>query len=174
MNKTILTIILLLFFHNLSYAQEADHIFTIYLVRHAEKELAAKDPRDPPLTLCGQQRAKSLQGFMEKVDLEAIYSTEYIRTLGTAGPVASSKDLEIQLYDPKKLEAFAKHLLASKEDALVVGHSNSTSALAGHLVGTSFESIDESVYNRIYQVVVFKDEARLHLLQSSFRCVEEE
>jgi broad specificity phosphatase PhoE len=116
----------------------------------------------------------SLQAFLHEVDLDAIYSTDYLRTLGTAAPVSNSKNLEIQLYDPKKLEDFAKQLLIGKEDAMVVGHSNSTSALAGYLVGSTFASIDETVYDRIYQVVVYKDKARVHLLQSSFRCDPDE
>ena len=172
MNKKVLIIIILLLCQPLLYAQDGDPIFTIYLVRHAEKDLTSKDAKNPPLTPCGQQRAASLDLFLEKVDLNAIYSTDYIRTLGTAGPVAKSKGLEIELYNPKGLEDFARYLLAGKEDALVVGHSNSTSTLAGYLVGSEFEPIDESIYDRIYQVVVYQDKARLHILQSSFSCTE--
>ena len=174
MSNRILLVFIFLFFQNLLHSQDSSEIFTLYLVRHAEKDLMAEDSKDPPLTPCGQQRALALKHFLEHVDIAAIYSTDYIRTLGTASPVATGKGIEIQLYNPKELEDFAKQLKASKKDALVVGHSNSTSLLAGYLVGSEFESIDESVYDRIYQVVITKGEARLHLLQSSFHCDEPE
>ena len=173
-NKRILSLVLLLFFQTILFAQASEKMFTIYLVRHAEKDLTSKEAKDPPLTPCGQLRAASLQNFLAEVDLDAVYSTDFVRTLGTASPVANSKGLEIQLYNPKALEDFARHLLVGKKNALVVGHSNSTSALAGYLVGSEFEPIDESVYDRIYQVVIYKDKARLQLLQSSFQCVQKE
>ena len=55
-------------------AQDNKEIFTIYLVRHAEKEQSSDNPGDPSLTECGLQRAESLAGFLEKVDLDAIYA----------------------------------------------------------------------------------------------------
>ena len=58
------------------------------------------------------------------------------------------------------------------ENALVVGHSNSTPVLAGLLVGERLEPIDESIYNRIYQVVINKETGRLQVLHSVFDCKE--
>ena len=151
-------------------AQESDEIFTVYLVRHAEKELSADNPKDPPLTACGEQRAENLSTFFKAIDLDVIYSTEYLRTKNTAQPVAQKKEKEIQYYDPQKLDDFAKLLVNNKQDVLVVGHSNTTPVLAGLLVGEELGSFDESIYNRIYQVVLFKDKGRLHILHSAFVC----
>ena len=62
--KTIISIvILILSAPYMLNAQEADDIFTIYLVRHAEKEVSAENPKDPPLTSCGELRAESLAKF---------------------------------------------------------------------------------------------------------------
>lgn len=151
-------------------AQEADKIFTIYLVRHAEKEVSADHPKDPPLTPCGEQRAESLATFFGAIDLDVIYSTDYLRTKNTAQPVAQNKVKDIKYYDPKKLDDFAKLLLKNEQDALVVGHSNTTPVLAGLLVGEELASFDESIYNRIYQVVLYKNKGRLHILQTAFIC----
>jgi len=171
-NKFILAITFILGFNAIFQAQNSEKLFTIYLVRHAEKELAADNPKDPPLTPCGEQRAASLEVFLAGVNLEAVYSTDYLRTRNTAEPVARNKGLETRLYDSKKLEEFAQGLIQRQEDVLVVGHSNSTPALAGLLSGEELEAIDESIYNRIYQVVIYKGIARAHLLHSSFTCNE--
>lgn len=153
-------------------AQDTDSMFTIYLVRHAEKALSEDNPKDPPLTPCGEQRAASLEVFLSEVHLDAIYSSDYARTRNTAHPAAENRNLETRLYDHKKLEEFAKMLLERGEDALVVGHSNSTPVLAGLLVGKEMDPIDESIYNRIYQVVISKEKGRLHVLHSTFDCVD--
>ena len=152
------------------FAQDSEQLFTIYLMRHAEKELTSNNPKDPPLTPCGENRAKSITSFLDSVDLEAVYSTEYIRTMKTALPTATKKGLEIESYNPKELNDFAKLLLNRKQDALVVGHSNTTGVLAGLLAGEKIGSFDEKIYNRVYQVVMYKDKGRLHILHTSFNC----
>ena len=151
------------------YAQDSESMFTIYLVRHAEKELTAENPKDPPLTPCGEQRAAGLEVFLSAVQLDAVYSSDYVRTRSTAQPVVQNRKMETRLYDPKKLEEFAKLLIERGENALVVGHSNSTPVLAGMLIGEELEPIDESIYNRIYQVVISKEKGRLHVFNSTFR-----
>jgi broad specificity phosphatase PhoE len=155
---------------NVANAQDSEKIFTIYLVRHAEKELVASNPKDPQLTQCGQKRAESLVKFLKAVDLDAIYSTDYIRTKSTAQPISTQRGLEILKYNPKELNDFAKLLIGNKKDVLVVGHSNTTGVLAGLLAGEEIGSFNEDIYNRIYQVVIYKDAARLHILHSSFYC----
>lgn len=172
--KTIIAgIFLMLTFPYMLNAQKTDEIFTIYLVRHAEKEVSAENPKDPPLTSCGELRAESLATFFGEIDLDAIYSTEYRRTKDTAQPTAKEQDKMLQFYDPGQLDDFAKLLIKNKQDVLVVGHSNTTPVLAGLLVGEELDSFDESIYNRIYEVVVYKDKGRLHLLQTAFVCKDE-
>lgn len=144
-------------------------IFTIYLVRHSEKDVAAS-PSDPPLTPCGQERSEHLSAFLAQVPVDAVYSTDYTRTQSTAAPTAQSKELSIISYDPSDLEGIAEQLINAKQDALVVGHSNTTGVLAGLLSGEEIGSFDESIYNRIYQVVIHKKCNRLHVLHTAFSC----
>ena len=70
--------------------------FTLYLVRHAEKDLSTDEFGDPDLTSCGRQRSEQLRNFLSDVKLDAVYSTDYIRTKKTAQPTASSKGLKIK------------------------------------------------------------------------------
>ncbi len=114
---------------------QSDDLFTIYLVRHSEKDHTSQNHSDLPLSQCGQQRSQALSFFLSDVQLEAIYSTNYNRTLTTAQPTAIAKDLEIQTYDASDLASLAQNLLSRKQNALVVGHSNTTGYLAGLLIG---------------------------------------
>jgi broad specificity phosphatase PhoE len=164
MTKRYITVMLIILgFQTDACAQKNEEIFTIYLVRHSEKNLASDSPSDPPLTLCGEQRSESLSSFLSAVALDAIYSTNYNRTESTALPTATSKGLEIKEYD-------STLLLENKQDALVVGHSNTTGVLAGLLVGEELGEFDLDIYNRVYQVVVYGDSGRLHLLHTAFDC----
>ena len=151
-------------------AQQSPALFTIYLVRHAEKQTLLDDP---PLTSCGEKRAVAMKEFWSDVPIDVVYSTDYKRTTGTAAPVADAKDLEIQTYAPNALEALKEMLMTKQQDAIVVGHSNTTAVLAGLLIGEEMGSFDESIYNRIYQVVVSNKQQRLHVFHTAFECNDE-
>jgi broad specificity phosphatase PhoE len=168
--KYFIIILISLGFQLDSSAQKDDNLFTIYLVRHSEKNLTTKNSFDPPLTECGKQRSKFLDNFLQDVTIEAIYSTDYDRTKKTALPTAQSKELEIQEYSASDLACFSKVLIDRKQDALVIGHSNTTGVLAGLLVDEDIGDLDLDVYDRIYQVVFYKKFGRLHLLHSAFVC----
>ncbi|MBT6162814.1 histidine phosphatase family protein [Flavobacteriales bacterium] len=148
-------------------AQDSDDMFTIYLVRHAEKQ---SDSNDPPLTECGVERSESLSVLLDAVPLEAVFSTDYKRTQSTALPTAVDQGLDIESYATDDLTAIANQLLINRQDALVVGHSNTTAVLAGLLIGQEMGSFDESIYNRVYQVVIAGDDRRLHILHTAFAC----
>ena len=169
--KTIFLIfVALLVFHKKTIAQDKEKIFTIYLVRHSEKDLSSKSSSNPKLTNCGKLRAKNLENFLRDTNIDAVYSTDYIRTVNTAIPTAVSKGLGITNYDSKDLVLFSKKLISLKQDALVVGHSNTTGVLAGLLVGEKIGEFDLSEYDRIYQVVIYRNSAKLNLQRSDFVC----
>ncbi|MFT4679704.1 MAG: broad specificity phosphatase PhoE [Litorivivens sp.] len=148
----------------------SSEIFTIYLVRHSEKDLESNNAANPPLTKCGEQRSEHLKSFLSDVHLDAIYSTDYTRTKNTALPTARSKGLDIQEYNTQELEVFSKLLIDCKQDVLVVGHSNTTGVLAGLLAVEDIGEFDLDIYNRVYQVVIHKKSRRLHLFHTAFNC----
>jgi len=151
-------------------AQKDSELFTIYLVRHSEKDLTSNNHSNPPLSQCGEQRSENISNFLKDVNLDAIYSSDYIRTQNTALPTALSKGLEISEYNPQELEDFSKLLIANKQDVLVVGHSNTTGVLAGLLVGEEIGAFDLDVYDRVYQALMYKNSGRLQLLHTAFDC----
>lgn len=149
--------------------EHADNSFTIYLVRHAEKQLNIKDPE---LTTCGLKRAESIAKQIELINIDKLYSTNFKRTMQTAKPIATLKRLEIEAYNPKELQQVATQLKHKQENAVVVGHSNTTAVLAGLLANQPLGSFEESIYDRIYQVVIFKSSVQLNILQQNFICNE--
>lgn len=125
---------------------------TFFLVRHAEKEL---DEKDPGLTEEGKKRAEILSIILDDISIDQVYSSDYNRTKLTAQPVCDKKGLGINLYNPRKLEAFVESKLLTSEGkmALVVGHSNSTPSLLNYLTNSQqFEMIDESDYDNFFVV----------------------
>ncbi len=151
---------------------QSNDAFTIYLVRHSEKDHTSENSSDLPLSECGEQRSKALSHFLSEVELDAVYSTDFSRTKSTALPTANKKDIEISLYNEEDINLLSNHLLNKRQDALVVGHSNTTGVLAGLLVNKDFEDIELHIYDRIYQVVVCGDSRTLNLFHSNFECVK--
>ena len=167
--KTLFLALIILTFQSCKTVKNKE-IYTIYLVRHAEKDLSSDEFGDPDLTDCGTQRSELLRDFLRDVNLDAIYSTDYVRTKNTALPTARSKELKIQEYGESDLEDFSKKLIDAKQDALVVGHSNTTGVLAGLLTDKEIGAFDLDIYDRIYQVVIYKKKRRLQLFHSVFNC----
>jgi len=121
----------------------------IYLVRHAEKELDGS--KDPDLTETGRKRAENLAAMLRSADIKRIFCTDYLRTRKTAVPMNEIVGTEMELYDPKALEVLAQQLLELEENALVVGHSNTTTDLVTHLGGKAGPPIVEAwEYDRLY------------------------
>lgn len=130
---------------------------TIYIVRHAEKQLV-QDP-DPGLLQVGLLRAKKLAQILENQNIQHVFSTDYKRTRLTAQPTADQVGISIQIYDPSHQEALVKQLKTLKGNTLVVGHSNTVSRLANYFVedGEKYEDLQDIEYDFIYSVTLKKN-----------------
>jgi len=128
-------------------------VSTFILVRHAEKDYG----RDPILTDKGMERAERLKEMLKNTDLDAVFSTKTKRTQLTAKPAAADHDLIVQSYNAGLLEDFSTLLKYNfkGKTVLVVGHSNTTPAMANLLSGTDrnprFSELD---YTNLYIVTV--------------------
>jgi phosphohistidine phosphatase SixA len=133
----------------------ASGVTTVFLVRHAEKQL---DSQDPDLTEAGRQRALALARALRSVPLDAIYSTDTHRTRQTAAPLAGARSLEVELYDKDDLGHLAMKLRGAPGRYLVVGHSNTTPELVSRLGGDPGAAIDEaSEFDRLYVLLLHPD-----------------
>ncbi len=145
----------------------ADDIYSIYLVRHAEKQ---KDVDNPPLTSCGRLRARQLASILADVELESIYSTSTQRTMATAQPISQLKKLAIKNYSGSDLTQFAFSLKKLKQNVLVVGHSNTTPQLTELLSGEKIAPIEDHQYQHLYQIQYFQDQINVTLLKQPLLC----
>jgi broad specificity phosphatase PhoE len=118
------------------HSLHAQHqITTIILMRHAEK--ASDGTTNPGLTSKGIARSKDLVKILEKANVDAIYSTNYKRTLDTVAPVAEFKNLKVGLYEAFEEESINKILDSNLgKTVLIVGHSNNIPRIANLLTGT--------------------------------------
>ena len=134
------------------------------IIRHAEKDTTLADAKmmasDPPLNSIGETRALSLVDKFKVHKINQIYSTNYIRTKTTAAPIAKAENLNIAIYDPRKLDTFATQLMSSENNGktfLIVGHSNSSPKLVNLLIKKDqFKDLDESIYDT-YWIVIIKN-----------------
>lgn len=125
---------------------------TFILVRHAEK---AGSERDSPLTAEGMERAERLASLLTDMPLQAVYSTDFARTIATARPSASRRGLEVDLYEAGNIDSLGTALMRHHKSGavLISGHSNTTPALVNRLIGEErYRKIDESDYSQLFIV----------------------
>lgn len=166
-----------LIFFLLSFSSLADTDFTLYLVRHAEKQINSADPL---LSTCGSERAVQLAKILSKAQIKNIYSTDYKRTMATATPLAKQEKLTINTYAPQKLKTFALQLINKKQTALIVGHSNTTPQLTALLTNKTVSAnagnnrwlapLTENDYQMLYQVHFLNGKTKLTRLTQPLSC----
>ena len=140
-----------LLFANYSHCLKAIETQQIYLVRHAEK--LDDGSKDPGLNEAGIERAEQLAQWLLDKNIKKVFTTDYLRTRQTANPLAQMIKSPAIIYDPAKLPEFAEEIKKTKENLLIVGHSNTTPYLAYLLGGDYHADIDESEYDRLYQLI---------------------
>ena len=139
--------------------------FTLYLVRHAEKQ--DDGSRDPALTAAGRQRAENLADWLEDKGIANVWSSDYRRTRDTALPLAGKLGLGLNLYDPLKQPALVRNLLGQRHTALIVGHSNTIPELARMLCECEIADMDESEYDRLIVITVSGGQADAETLNQA-------
>ncbi len=122
--------------------------YQLYLVRHAHKADAGKDP---VLSACGKAQASALATLLAKVPLKTLYHTEFQRTRQTAAALETA-DRPLVSYQAAELKTLATQLLQQKASALVVGHSNTVPELAALLSKEPQQPLTEQDYGVIYQL----------------------
>ncbi len=133
-----------------------DTATTFILVRHAETTGIGSNPN---LSTEGETRAIELARILDNVPLEAVFSTNFNRTMQTAEPTATDKSLIVENYDPFDLDPFIDAILVNHKEGvvLVVGHSNTTPSLLNILVGANiYSDLPESEYDNLFVVTVFE------------------
>lgn len=136
--------------------------YTLYLVRHAEKQADGGD--DPGLTDAGKQRSQQLARWLADKDVTDIWSSDYRRSRATAEPLAALLGPELMLYDPKDLPALVRNLRENRHNALIVGHSNTTPDLARLLCACFIRDMDDAEYDRLIVISVSAEATQVETL----------
>jgi 2,3-bisphosphoglycerate-dependent phosphoglycerate mutase len=126
----------------------------IFLVRHGEKEAGP----DPALSPAGVLRAQALAARLGGEGVAEIWSTRTNRTQQTAAPLAAALSLDVRAYDPSALPSFAGTLRDTPGVKLVVGHSNTTDALAALIGADPGPAINDATeFDRLYVIDLGED-----------------
>jgi 2,3-bisphosphoglycerate-dependent phosphoglycerate mutase len=127
---------------------------TYYVVRHAEKEAASSNmTSDVPLSAMGQERAQALKSELQNKGIKRIYSTNYLRTKGTAQPLSDAIGVGVEVYNPGDT-AFVRRLKELKKgNTLVVGHSNTVDDLVNGITGKNLlKDLPDTQYGDLFVI----------------------
>lgn len=131
-------------------------ITTLYLIRHAEKEQTANS--NPNLTEKGKNRADQWVNYFFLKDVDHVLSSDFNRTRETAAPLASSKKLEIEIYNVKSLTGKELYEKYEGKTVALFGHSNTIGNYANDLqVDEVFKDLNESDYDHFYILRIDKN-----------------
>ena len=147
----------------MSFSQEGVKS-TYFLIRHAEKVRSENTTKDPDLTKEGLLRAENWSKLFEQFKIDAIYSTNYKRTLNTAKPTALEKNIETLVYHPLKID-FTKFLKDTKgKNVVIVGHSNTIPSFANRIIGEDIYPDIEDTNNANLYIVTINGNQTSHVL----------
>ena len=136
---------------------------TYYFIRHGEK---VDNSKNPDLSKIGFERAKVWEELFSEIKLDAIYSTDYNRTLQTVTPIANKQQIIIAKYNPKTIdiESFKNKNLGKK--VLIVGHSNTIPNLVNAMVNqNAYAEIEDLTFGNLYIVTLIDDIVSHQLLK---------
>jgi len=129
-----------------------------YFIRHAEKDRSDASNNNPHLIEKGKLRAEHWKEVFKNIGFDAVYSTEYNRTIETAQPTALKNNVEITFYNPKEIDIQEFLNNTKGQSILVVGHSNSTPTFINKVLGKEkYQHIDDSNNANLYIVTVSGD-----------------
>lgn len=137
----------------------------VIIARHAEK--GTTPANDPPLTDAGVARAKALAVAVADAKIQAVITTQLVRTRETGRPAAEARGLAMEtvavsgaaaVHAQAVADAVRKH---AGQTVLVVGHSNTVNLIVGALGGPKIPDLCDSQYSNLYTLVLDGAVARL-------------
>lgn len=135
----------------------SEELTTVFIVRHAEYDINTEH-----LTSDGIERAETLAKELCEADVTVIYTTSLIRTQETAQPLATAKELQLNIND--NIDTLVNEIKTEHvgEVILIVGHSPTVPGIinslieesSGYSVGDDFHNLFVVVFNsRNYKVI---------------------
>jgi broad specificity phosphatase PhoE len=144
----------------------------VILARHGEK--AAEPAGNPALSAAGEARAAALDSALAGARVDAVFVTEFTRTMRTGASVASRRHLRAQVIPVRGDSlAHARAVVAAlrarpRGDAvLVVEHSNTIPAIIAALGGPALPELCRNEYATLF-VLVLERGRPPRLIRSTF------
>jgi broad specificity phosphatase PhoE len=151
-------------------AQQASTV--VIVVRHADKDTIPK--ADPPLTAAGVARAKALAAAVADAGVEAIITTELLRSRETARPLAEARRLTTttvphgsDIAEHAQAVAAAVRKLHGKT-VLVVGHGETVGPIIQALGGPAIPEVCAYEYSNLYTLVLDENDKAVRMIHSSY------
>jgi broad specificity phosphatase PhoE len=134
---------------------------TVIFVRHADTNQTMAQGGDPPLNERGLARAELLADFLQDIDViagvDAIYTSDALRTQQTAAPLAQRLNVDVAIANHYDYERFMEAVLRDHkgEIVLVVTHSDAVAPLVEELHGSkNVPDIAPDEYDNVYIVSI--------------------
>jgi broad specificity phosphatase PhoE len=147
-----------------SFSQEkkletVSDVTTYYFIRHAEKDRSNPSEKNPHLMEAGLKRADNWNTVLVNVKFDAVYSTDYHRTLETAKPIAEKNNLNVLVYGKTDMDNVSSFLNDNVgKTVLVVGHSNTTPAFVNSILKQEkYDDIDDNNNGNLYILTIIGD-----------------
>lgn len=158
----IFCVTLLLLFATGFHASAQD---AVYLIRHGEKELSETDPA---LTPEGQERAAAWAVMLGRVGLDAIITSDALRTKETGRIIADALALRPYALPRADIAGLidALEFEHEGETVLIVGHAETIPRILEYLGVLKDVTIDQSEFANLFVVLwpSSDDPAYMHLL----------
>lgn len=138
----------------------------VYLIRHAEKDRTDPLNKNPHLNENGKERSLLWNEYFKNNKIDAIYSTNYNRTIETILPISISKGIKPIIYSPSNInyDSFLKKVKG--KTILVVGHSNTIPGFVNGLIEEDYyEQINDTVNSNLYIVKKCPEEINHNVIQ---------
>jgi len=143
---------------------------TVIVVRHAER---ADTTQQSQLSDAGRARAESLAAALANARIDAIYVTQYPRSLLTAEPLARRLGLTPRVVQAggatsAHAQAVADRIRteAAGRTVLVIGHSNTVPAIVAALGGGDVGAIESAEHDHMF--IVLSDESGTRVVRAGY------
>ena len=155
MRKIILFSLLFITMATLQAQESVEKTTTYFLIRHAEKVRENPADKNPDLNEKGFQRAENWKQVLQYISFDAIYSTDYKRTLKTIKPISKKLNLTPLIYNPSKVDFELFQVENAGKNVLIVGHSNTIPQFVNGLIHQQkYQEMEDDEFSHLYIVTV--------------------
>lgn len=140
---------------------------SIFLSTHAETKHINNNP---PLSQCGELRAKQLSTLLSYSNIESVYSTTDMRTMQTANPTAQNNNIPVKIFTDKLLDSVAITAISSDKNILIIGNNDTIAFLIEFITKKTVNLPKNNYQKMLYQITMINDQAILNVLKHPLQC----